>query len=70
MFGSGFAGVADEQLIAAIVADARQESRLAARQSAAIAELISRHCADTDDDERAWWACDPWEGWPLSWPPR
>ncbi len=37
---------------------ARDEARAAARRVAAISELVRRRCGE---DERAYWACDPWD---------
>jgi hypothetical protein len=59
VFDSEFASVSDAELVAAIEDGARREAIEAARQLAAIAELV--HRAAGDDDERARWAFDPWD---------
>ena len=59
MFDSEFAAVGDAELIAAIEDGARAEAAASARRLAAIAELVRRR---VDDDERALWAFDPWDG--------
>ncbi|WP_231740233.1 MULTISPECIES: HNH endonuclease signature motif containing protein [unclassified Mycobacterium] len=48
-------------LIATITEAARAEASAAALRSAAIGELVSRQVGDYDEDERARWACDPWD---------
>ena len=45
-------------MVGAIEDLARAEARAAARRVAAISELVRRRCGD---DERAYWACDPWD---------
>jgi Domain of unknown function (DUF222) len=59
MFDSMFAGASDEDLVAAIEDGVRQEAVAGARRFAAIAELTRRRV--DDEDERVWWACDPWD---------
>ncbi len=49
----------DAEVVAAIEGWDRLEAAAAGRRLAAIAELIRRRCGG--DDERAWWACDPWD---------
>ena len=60
MFDSEFAAVGDGELIAAIEDGARAEAAAGARRLAAIAELVRRRVED--DDDRALWAFDPWDG--------
>jgi hypothetical protein len=59
MFDSRFAGVGDAEVVAAIADGARAEAAAAASRLAAIAELKRRRVSD--DDERAYWACDWWD---------
>ncbi len=60
MFDSEFAAAGDGELIAAIEDGARAEAAAGARRLAAIAELVRRRV--DDDDDRALWAFDPWDG--------
>ena len=60
MFDSEFAAAGDGELIAAIEDGARAEAAAGARRLAAIAELTRRRV--DDDDDRALWAFDPWDG--------
>ncbi len=60
MFDSEFAAAGDGELIAAIEDGARAEAAAGARRLAAIAELVRRRV--DDDDDRAMWAFDPWDG--------
>ena len=60
MFDSEFAAADDGELIAAIEDGARAEAAAGARRLAAIAELVRRRVDDEDD--RALWAFDPWDG--------
>lgn len=48
-------------LVATIAEATRAEASAAALRSAAIGELVTRQIGDHDDDERARWACDPWD---------
>ncbi len=59
MFDSEFVAASDEELVAAIEDGVRQEAIAGARRLAAIAELTRRRV--DDDDERVWWAFDPWD---------
>jgi hypothetical protein len=59
MFGAKFGAASDEELIAAIEDGVRQEAIAGARRLAAIAELTRRRI--DDNDERRFWAFDPWE---------
>jgi hypothetical protein len=52
-------GADDAALIGAIEGYARASAAHDARRLAAIAELVRRRC--DDEDERALWACDPWD---------
>ena len=45
-------------VVGAIEDLARAEARAAAQRIASIAELVRRRCGE---DERAYWACDPWD---------
>ena len=58
MFDSGLRSASDAAVVTAIEELAREEARAAARRVAAISELVRRRCGD---DERAYWACDPWD---------
>ncbi|OBK76907.1 DUF222 domain-containing protein, partial [Mycobacterium sp. 1274761.0] len=60
MFDAVFAGFGDAELIGVIEDAARREAVEAARQLAAIAELVHRRV--DDDVETALWAFDPWDG--------
>jgi hypothetical protein len=59
MFESQFADVADEALVGVVEQLMREEAQVAARRLAAIAELVVRSVEE--DDERGWWAFDPWD---------
>lgn len=59
MFESMFTDVAEDALVALIEQAAREEAQAAARRLSAIAELVYRTV--DEDDERGWWACDPWD---------
>ncbi|MGZ8747124.1 MAG: DUF222 domain-containing protein, partial [Mycobacterium sp.] len=59
MFNSEFIDAADSVVVAAIEDGARAEAAAAARRLAATAELAHRRVGDRD--ERAKWACDPWD---------
>ncbi|WP_123024764.1 DUF222 domain-containing protein, partial [Mycolicibacterium stellerae] len=59
MFDSEFAAASDADVIAAIEDGVRQEAIAGARRLAAIAELTRRRV--DADDERVWWAFDPWD---------
>ena len=58
MFDNGLRSASDAVVVTAIEELARAEARAAARRVAAISELVRRRCGD---DERAYWACDPWD---------
>jgi hypothetical protein len=58
MFDSGLRSASEAAIVTAIEDLAREEARAAARRVAAISELVRRRCGD---DERAYWACDPWD---------
>ncbi|WP_244962245.1 HNH endonuclease signature motif containing protein [Mycolicibacterium duvalii] len=58
MFDSLFAEASDEAVVAWIEQSAREEARICARRSAAIAELVHRYV--DEDDERGGWVFDPW----------
>ncbi|WP_328357875.1 DUF222 domain-containing protein [Mycobacterium sp. NBC_00419] len=58
MFDSGLRSASDAAVVSAIQDLARHEAETAARRIAAISELVRRRCGD---DERAYWACDPWD---------
>jgi len=58
MFDTGLRSASDAAVVTAIEELARAEARAAARRVAAISELVRRRCGD---DERAYWACDPWD---------
>ncbi len=58
MFESLFGDVADDALVGEIEQLMRDEAQVAARRLAAIAELVVR---TVEDDERGWWAFDPWD---------
>jgi len=58
MFDNGLRSASDAAVVTAIEELARAEARAAARRVAAISELVRRRCGD---DERAYWACDPWD---------
>jgi Domain of unknown function (DUF222) len=58
MFDSGLRSASAAAVVAAIEDLAREEARVAARRVAAISELVRRRCGE---DERAYWACDPWD---------
>ena len=60
MFDTEWAAASDEEVIAAIEEGARAEAAASARRLAAIAELVHRRVHD--DDARAQWAFDPWDG--------
>ncbi|MCV7369972.1 DUF222 domain-containing protein [Mycolicibacterium duvalii] len=53
-----FADASDEAIVGWIERSAREEARICARRSAAIAELVHRHV--DEDDERGGWVFDPW----------
>ena len=59
MFGSLFGDVDDDALVGVIEQLMRDEAAVAARRMAAIAELV--HRTVEEDDERGWWAFDPWD---------
>ena len=59
MFDNEFRDADDAEVVAAIAESHAAEAAAAARTLAAIAELTRRRC---DDDERAMWACDGWDG--------
>ncbi|WP_164478721.1 HNH endonuclease signature motif containing protein, partial [Mycolicibacterium stellerae] len=59
MFDSVFVAASDVELVAAIEDGVRQEAIAGARRLAAIAELTRRRV--DADDERVWWAFDPWD---------
>ncbi len=58
MFESLFSDVDDDALVGVIEQLMRDEAQVAARRLAAIAELVVR---TVEDDERGWWAFDPWD---------
>lgn len=58
MFDNGLRSASDADVVTAITDLAREEARTAAKRVAAISELVRRRCGD---DERAYWACDPWD---------
>ena len=58
MFDNGLRSASDADVVTAIADLAREEARTAAKRVAAISELVRRRCGD---DERAYWACDPWD---------
>lgn len=58
MFDEGLRSASDAAIVSAIEDLARAEARAAAQRIASIAELVRRRCGD---DERAYWACDPWD---------
>ena len=58
MFDTGLRSASDAAVVTAIEDLAREEAKTAARRVAAISELVRRRCGD---DERAYWACDPWD---------
>lgn len=58
MFDDGLRSASDAEVVRAIADFAREEARTAAKRIAAISELVRRRCGD---DERAYWACDPWD---------
>ena len=58
MFDGGLRSASDGAVVSAIEDLARAEARAAAQRIASIAELVRRRCGD---DERAYWACDPWD---------
>ena len=67
MFDNGLRSASDAAVVTAIEELARAEARAAARRVAAISELVRRRCGD---DERAYWACDPWDAhWAPPMPP-
>ena len=59
MFESLFGDVEDDALVGVIEQLMRDEARVGARRLAAIAELVVRSVEE--DDERGWWAFDPWD---------
>ena len=59
MFESLFSDVDDDALVGVIEQLMRDEAQVAARRMAAIAELV--HRTVEEDDERGWWAFDPWD---------
>ena len=58
MFDTRLRSASDATVVGVIEDLARDEARVAARRIAAISELVRRRCGD---DERAHWACDPWD---------
>ena len=58
MFDPALRSASDAAVVTAIEELTREEAKVAARRIAAISELVRRRCGD---DERAYWACDPWD---------